>query len=204
MYLGEPDGKQYLESLGLALQPFDAIRASDSVLIIGPHAGDHTDDVANWFDHGGRVLAIGLDEADANALSLPDLRVRSAEHIAAYFDPPADVHNRDPRRMALVTAGADVLGDGVLADSNNPNIVLCVIAPWQFGGSEQPNLRKTFRRSSFLVSRLLANQGVAGPTPIVERFHEPVDPAEAEQRWQSGLYLDQPEEWDDPYRFFRW
>ncbi len=23
-------------------------------------------------------------------------------------------------------------------------------------------------------------------------------------RWQEGLYLDLPEEWDDPYRFFRW
>jgi len=23
-------------------------------------------------------------------------------------------------------------------------------------------------------------------------------------RWSEGLYLDQPEEWDDPYRFFRW
>ena len=23
-------------------------------------------------------------------------------------------------------------------------------------------------------------------------------------RWLDGLYLDQPEEWDDPYRFFRW
>ena len=23
-------------------------------------------------------------------------------------------------------------------------------------------------------------------------------------RWLAGLYLDEPEEWDDPYRFFRW
>ena len=23
-------------------------------------------------------------------------------------------------------------------------------------------------------------------------------------RWLDGLYLDVPEEWDDPYRFFRW
>ena len=28
--------------------------------------------------------------------------------------------------------------------------------------------------------------------------------APPEQRWRVGLYLDQPEEWDDPYRFFRW
>ena len=23
-------------------------------------------------------------------------------------------------------------------------------------------------------------------------------------RWLHGFYLDEPEEWDDPYRFFRW
>ncbi len=32
---------------------------------------------------------------------------------------------------------------------------------------------------------------------------EPVLPP-SEGRWTKGLYLDQPEEWDDPYRFFRW
>jgi len=31
----------------------------------------------------------------------------------------------------------------------------------------------------------------------------PCDPP-AEGRWTSGLYVDQPQEWDDPYRFFRW
>jgi len=25
-----------------------------------------------------------------------------------------------------------------------------------------------------------------------------------QQRWLSAFYLDQPEEWDDPYRFFNW
>jgi len=29
-------------------------------------------------------------------------------------------------------------------------------------------------------------------------------PAEPSKRWLTGLYLEQPEEWDDPYRFFRW
>ena len=25
-----------------------------------------------------------------------------------------------------------------------------------------------------------------------------------EKRWLDGVYLDAPEEWDDPYRYFRW
>jgi len=36
-----------------------------------------------------------------------------------------------------------------------------------------------------------------------DRLHVPVAPL-APPRWQTGLYLGQPEEWDDPYRFFRW
>jgi hypothetical protein len=26
----------------------------------------------------------------------------------------------------------------------------------------------------------------------------------AAKRWLEGFYLDVPEAWDDPYRFFRW
>jgi len=44
----------------------------------------------------------------------------------------------------------------------------------------------------------------AADGPILDRFKSPVDAAQAEKRWLDGLYLDQPEELDDPYRFFRW
>jgi len=47
-----------------------------------------------------------------------------------------------------------------------------------------------------------ANLGAAGETPLLDRFKRPVDAAE--KRWLSGFYLDEPQEWDDPYRFFRW
>jgi len=32
---------------------------------------------------------------------------------------------------------------------------------------------------------------------------EPCDPP-SQGRWLTGLYLDEPAKWDDPYRFFRW
>ena len=66
------------------------------------------------------------------------------------------------------------------------------------------NVKRTFRRAAFLLSRLLGNLGVASSTPLLDRFHSPVDPTRGEQRWIEGLYLDTPEEWDDPYRFFGW
>jgi len=44
--------------------------------------------------------------------------------------------------------------------------------------------------------------GVNGSTPLLERFAKPVDAKETP--WLEGFYLDKPEEWDDPYRHFRW
>jgi hypothetical protein len=46
--------------------------------------------------------------------------------------------------------------------------------------------------------------GAAGSTPVLARFRSPVEASRSERRWLDGLYLDVPEEWDDPYRFFRW
>jgi hypothetical protein len=54
------------------------------------------------------------------------------------------------------------------------------------------------------VSRSLANMVARGRTPILDRYSTPLRAASGEQRWREGLYLDQPEEWDDPHRFFRW
>ena len=100
-----------------------------------------------------------------------------------------------------------VLGDGVLAlapaGAERPNVVFCQLAPWQFDPAKSSNLKRTFRRSSFLLTRLMGNMGVAARTPLLERFLQPTNGA-AEARWKEGLYLDTPEEWDDPYRFFRW
>ena len=116
---------------------------------------------------------------------------------------PADVHNRDPRPIALVSGGATPVGNGVLATAGDGTI-FCQLVPWQFEHKTQMNLRRTFRRTACLATRLTANLGVPSTTPILQRFRDPVSATKSEQRWLTGLYLDVPEEWDDPYRFFRW
>jgi hypothetical protein len=45
--------------------------------------------------------------------------------------------------------------------------------PWYFQFQEQQNLRRTYRRTSFLLNRLLANMGVRGATPLLPRFARP-------------------------------
>jgi hypothetical protein len=84
--------------------------------------------------------------------------------------------------------------------TENADVVFCQFVPWQFDQKKQMNLKRTFRRSAYLAARLAA----VGSTPILARFHSPVEASKGEKRWLDGLYLDAPEEWDDPYRFFRW
>ena len=118
---------------------------------------------------------------------------------------PSDVHIRDPRELPLVSGGAAVVGNGVLAKAAEANVVFCQLAPWQFDHKKQYSLKRPFRRTSRLVARLLANMGATGATPVLSRFSSPVGGSGAkESRWQEGLYLDKPVEMDDPYRFFRW
>jgi hypothetical protein len=58
-----------------------------------------------------------------------------------------------------------------------------------------------------MVTRLLANMGASGTTPVLSHFSNPVKDRwykGSENRYLSGFYLENPVEIDDPYRFFRW
>jgi hypothetical protein len=219
LYVGESAGKSHLEAIGLS--PAEYARdelSADHALIVGPGASkklaSDSEAIAKWLKQGGHLLALGLDEAEATTFVPFQVKMKKKEHIATDFEPPArnsllrgigpaDVHNRDPREIPLVTGGAAVLGNGVLANARSANVILCQLVPWQFDQKKQMNLKRTFRRVSCLVTRLAANMGAAGATPILDRVRKPVT-ARDEKRWLDGLYLDVPEEWDDPYRFFRW
>ena len=76
--------------------------------------------------------------------------------------------------------------------------------PWWFQYRDRHNVRQTYRRVSFALMRVLGNMGVARSTALPSRFSSPTVPARPEKRWLDGLYLDEPEAWDDPYRFFCW
>ena len=100
------------------------------MLVVGPGGGRELAVQAAalraWVKAGGRVLALGLDQDEANSFLPTAVTMERGEHIAALFQPfraksllagvaPADVHNRDPRTLPLVTGGAAAYGDGVLA-----------------------------------------------------------------------------------------
>ena len=220
LYVGDPAGKAHLEAAGLSLGAYAKEElTADRLLIVGPGGGKvlagDAPALGKWIKDGGRVLAIGLDEADATAFLPSQIEMKKREHIAAFFAAPgaasplagvgpADVFNRDPRQLSLVVGGAAAIGDGVLATADRGDVVFCQLVPWQFDPTKQMNLKRTFRCSSRLVTRLAANLGAAGAAPVLDRFRNPVEASKGEKRWLQGLYLDAPVEWDDPYRFFRW
>ena len=113
---------------------------------------------------------------------------------------PGDVLIRDPREIPLVVGGAEEIGDGVLAQGTN--VAFCQLLPWQFDYKQFYNLKTTFRHLSFALDRILGNMGVEFETPLLARFANPPGPKDT--RWLAGLYLDEPVEKDDPYRYFCW
>jgi hypothetical protein len=219
LYVGEAAGKRHLEVVGLS--PFDYTKDKlddGHMLIVGPDGGKELASdarvIAAWIKEGsGRLLALGLEGAEARSFLPFGVETKKGEHIATYFESPsissglagigpADVHNRDPREVPLITTGAQLVGNGVLATVENTSVVFCQLVPWQFEPKKSMNLKRTFRRVSHLVSRLAANLGATAATPILAPLGSPAK--QDERRWLDGLYLDVPEEWDDPYRFFRW
>ena len=400
IYAGDPAGARHLEHSGVVPGSLGAAKLSpDDVLVVGTGADKalaaDAQAIGAFIKGGGRVLALGLDQEEAQSL-LPAMQVRDDEHISTFFKPfgedsllagigPADVFDAGAEHPPLVTGGADVIGDGVLAKAHGANVVFFQLPPYavtraegalqaitvdsggalpglkhsalvvtgtctergivleQFirttplsvsesvpdktvwmpqvgktytfavlvkgesgpvavslgvqhaGGDyhmalegpstvvpsgewtevhgmvkcdrtypqgwqvllncaqeaaclrvgmfrfyegdyvpwtvqaegaaaqnliqnptfdagmrrysthtgEQYNLRRTYRRASYVMMRALANLGVAWPTPLLGRFASPALD-KAEERWTSGLYADQVEAWDDPYRSYNW
>src|SRR5262249_34959140 len=158
LYAGDPAGKRHLEAAGFSVDSYSPEKlTAGNVLVVGPGGGQKLAGdaaaIGKWLAAGGHMLAIGLEGAGGRAFFAAEVTTKKMEHIAAYFEPPAlksllagvgpaDVHNRDPRVLPLVSRGAKVIGNGVLAKSENANVVYCQLVPWQFDPLTQMNLKR--------------------------------------------------------------
>ena len=218
VYAGDPGCRAQLEQTGFQIMSFDGVLGTNQVLVVGPGGGaqlvPHADSITAWLNGGGRALAIGLDQDELrHALPLA-ISTRYAEYINSVFDPqrwnsplsgigPADVYNRDPRKLPILSESPGVLAGGVLAALSDDHVILLQLAPWKFTQTQQ-NTKRVFRHTSVALTRLLGNLGVQSTTPLLARFGSPADQGGKEQRWLHGFYLDVPVAEDDPYRFFGW
>jgi beta-galactosidase len=152
LYVGEPAGRAWFESAGLALASYDGgeLRA-DQVLVVAPGGGaalaPHAAQLADWLKAGGHLLALELDAEEANQFLPSPMRTERRLHVDAWFDTPdarsrlagvgpADVHNRAPRELPLVTGGAHPVGNGVLACGEHAGVVFCQQAPYRISRAQ--------------------------------------------------------------------
>jgi hypothetical protein len=113
----------------------------------------------------------------------------------------------DDLRLYRVSAPEEKQADTAAESSAGPNLLRnpgFEDGPqgYFFQHRDQYNVRKTYRRLCYALTRVLGNLGVPSECPILNRLSQP--PGADDRRYLSGLYADEPEEWDDPYRFFRW
>lgn len=152
LYVGEPAGRAWLEAAGLALGGYDGGELRpDQVLIAAPGSGavlaPQAAQLARWLEIGGHLLALELDAAEANQFLPSPLHTERRPHVATWFDAPdarsllagvgpADVHNRAPRELPLVTGGARPVGNGVLACGEQAGVVFCQQAPYRISRAQ--------------------------------------------------------------------
>jgi hypothetical protein len=146
LYAGSPEGKLHLQRAGISAGDYSGgPLTANQVLIVGAGGGQqlaaHQADIAGFLKSGGYLLALGLDQDEANRFLPTKVVTTAQEHLAAHFDPPealsvfagigpADVHNRDPRNLPLLTSGVQALGNGVLAKSNTGNVFFWQLPPY--------------------------------------------------------------------------
>ena len=122
VYAGDIAGRRHVESAGFVVESYDGAKlSSDQVLVVGPggarQLAANKSAIADWLKAGGKLLAIGLDQQNVDALLPMKVPFTKAEHISTFFGPnsvnpllkgvgPADLHNRDPRELSLITSGA--------------------------------------------------------------------------------------------------
>lgn len=191
IYAGEEAGYAHLKKAGFEISRFSGKAPSArQVLILGPggakELGPQTAALASWLAGGGRMVGMGLGAGEIKSLpGFGDVELVEREHISSFFPAPseallsgigcAELNIREPRRLPLFADGPNIrpFGDGALATAKNVSAAFSQVAPWQFDYSRQYNLKPTFKRGSFLASRLLCNAGLQAACPILERLKNP-------------------------------
>jgi len=114
VYAGGEEGRSYLQSAGVPFTTYKGETLTSDQLLVGQAVAGQSP----------VQLALGLTKTDLAAFS--PIKFAEKEHIATYFEPfpadspfagisPAEVQNRSPRRVSLISEGATAIGDGVLA-----------------------------------------------------------------------------------------
>lgn len=166
-YTGGSEGKMLLEKLKIPFQTYAGKLPADAVLVLG--SGAKTSDLKSAVEAGANLLALGLNKKELETLAPGCFKLSSGDYSSDYVNNlkkvpefaginNAELHWRGKASFDAFdvdSQGGRALG---IARIGKGVIVAVQLPPWKFDGNEFYN-RTTVRRSTFMISRLLANLG---------------------------------------------
>jgi len=186
-YAGAPEGKATLRTLGVAARDYTGQRlGARDVLVLGPGAeGPERESLLDAVRGGLNVLLLANTQADLERAPV-DVRselktvVNSPLHLPVAdraFDglSNAELHFRDFVELPVLSGVPVADAEGLLAavGVGRGKVVFCQVAPWMFDPARFNHDRMTYRRTCFLLARVLANLGTAAETPLLTYWHRP-------------------------------
>lgn len=87
-----------------------------------------------------------------------------------------------------------------LEKQGNSMAVYLQVTPELFAHDDQPELRSSYRRTFYMINRLLLNMGANSKANLLPLFKQ----TQKDQAWLKSVYIQNPITVDDPYRFYGW
>jgi hypothetical protein len=176
LYDGATAGAKLLDALGVSYQNFAGQAGAGQVLVVASGA-EHLNAVQAAAAAGASVLCLGLDDTELTAALGDAVKAKNALQVSAMVDDlsapefagvsNAELHWRTRPNIAAIESVDSTSGPALKSIKlGKGRVILCQAAPWHFDYVKKPYLRTTYRRTVFLVSRLLANLGVNAGNPL--------------------------------------
>jgi hypothetical protein len=186
-YAGAAAGRDALARLGVsAAEPAGARLGPGDVLVLGPGAPAPAYEQARGAaENGCNVLLLANDEA-----GLANAPVRCRWQRKTVVNSPlrqplretafrglsnAETHFRNFKDLPALAEVPAADREGLLAaaEVGKGKVAFCQVAPWMFDPAAFAHDQTTYRRTAFLLGRMLANLGSAMDTPLLANWDEP-------------------------------
>ena len=184
-YAGDERGRETMRQLAIQFHEYKGkALGGEDLLVIGPDARD-IGKLGDFLRNGLNVLCLGLRGEELNRhlpIEVASEERQSISTTIERFDEPelkgisnAEIHWRTKPDIAALKEKSATSNEVLrVIPVGSGRVVLCQTAPWMFNAEEEPYVQTTYRRTIFLVSRLLANLGATAQVSMLERLAAPL------------------------------